>query len=264
MSRIKFVVDSAANFSKEDALRYDLEVLNIIITVGDKIYRENIDIGIKEIYPIIDNDPSQLRTAVLPPEEFLDVYRKITAQGYDAIVTISPNATTTGMFNSANIASRIFAEECDHKVAMAVIDTGSFSVLIRQGTLAICEYTAKGKTLEEVLAFAQDYYLRILGYCVMGSLDHLRRTGRISGAMYLAGGALDILPVVRFGDKNIGQCGKIRGKKKIVPTLMQYLYDEMDLSEHKLIFMHGKEPEYVNEMMAQVSQRSPEFELEAM
>ena len=61
---------------------------------------------------------------------------------------------------------------------------------------------------------------RLNSYFTVADLKYLKKGGRISGAVAIAGTILNIKPILRAdGNGRIAMCGKVRGRKKSVPNL---------------------------------------------
>ena len=61
---------------------------------------------------------------------------------------------------------------------------------------------------------------RLNSYFTVADLKYLKKGGRISGAVAIAGTILNIKPILRAdGNGRIAMCGKVRGRKKSVAEL---------------------------------------------
>jgi DegV family protein with EDD domain len=66
---------------------------------------------------------------------------------------------------------------------------------------------------------------------MVDTLEYLRKGGRISGAAALAGGVLNIKPVVTYRDGELAVLGKARGSKKANNLLIEQIrHDGVDFS----------------------------------
>ena len=63
--KVKIVTDSTCDLSKELLHKYDISVLPLLITMGDKSYKDGEDISPEEIYEWSDRTEETPKTALL-------------------------------------------------------------------------------------------------------------------------------------------------------------------------------------------------------
>ena len=105
MKRIALVTDSTADLNPKQVqdLRVTVRPLNVIF--GDKVYLDGVDIHPQQFYPML-SQAKQLPTTSQPsPGEFIELYEKLFAEGYDSIVSVHISAGLSGTYQSAKQAA---------------------------------------------------------------------------------------------------------------------------------------------------------------
>ena len=163
-------------------------------------------------------------TSQINPAQFAQSFEPILEKGQD-ILYIGMSGGVTGSINSAKIAASDLMEDYpDRKIV--IVD--SLGAALGEGILVVeaAEYRDKGMSLEET-ADKIDYEK----YCmyqvfVVDDLKHLKRTGRVSGALASLGTMMDIKPILK-GDtegKIVVEC-KARGRKQAIKALAEKYRD---------------------------------------
>ena len=84
---IKIVTDSTADLPQALAEELGITVVPLYVQFGNKTYRDRIDISEDEFYEKLLNDPVHPTTSQPSPQDFADVYNKLSKQA-DGIVSI--------------------------------------------------------------------------------------------------------------------------------------------------------------------------------
>ena len=83
-----------------------------------------------------------------------------------------------------------------------------------------------GEDTETCLKWVENNKFRLNSYFTVADLKYLKKGGRISSAVAIAGTILNIKPILKAdGNAKISMCGKVRGRKKSVAELARY-YEE--------------------------------------
>ena len=104
-----------------------------------------------------------------------------------------------------------FAREFNGRVH--VVDNHRISVTMRQSVLEALQMTKDGKTGAEIKAYLEKDGLESSIYIAVNTLEYLKKGGRISPAVALAGSLLSIKPVIAVENGEVTILGKARGSK---------------------------------------------------
>jgi DegV family protein with EDD domain len=127
--------------------------------------------------------------------------------------------TCSGKLSGTNQSANIAAAEFDGKVT--VVDSGSVAI----GMGILVEYALnlvdRGLCVEEIVRKLMQKREKIKLLALLDTLEYLKKGGRISSAVALAGGLLNIKPVISVNDGEIKLVGKARGSRQGNNLLVQ-------------------------------------------
>ena len=95
---------------------------------------------------------------------------------------------------------------------------------------------------DDIYIFDKD---KVQVYFSVDSLDYLYKGGRISGTKAAVGSLLNIKPILKIEDGLVKQKTQVRGSKKIIPTLIEKLKEEIgdDFSDKDIYVGYGDDLE---------------------
>lgn len=199
------ITDSASDVV--DKSREDLIVLPLKVRFDDgNEYLDGVTITHQEFYEKLIESDALPTTSQINPFDFTECFEKIKEAGDEAIV-ITLSAKLSGTYQSAVIAAEDF-EDC-----ITVIDGNNATM----GQLIIVDYALmlkdQGKSRAEIAEIieVEKNHVQLVG--LVDTLEYLRKGGRISATVAIAGGMLSIKPVVALEDGVIVMKGKARGSK---------------------------------------------------
>ncbi len=179
------------------------------------------------------------KTAAVNPDTFKNAFEKEVAAGNDLLyLGFSSGLSTT--YNSGRLACEELAEAYPDRRILSV-DTLCASA--GQGLLVYLAVQKKneGATIEEVAAYIESIKLNLCHWFTVDDLVYLKRGGRVSPAVALVGGMLNIKPVMHVdNDGHLIKVGTVRGRKNSLKALADK-YDALALDhENSVIFIsHG-------------------------
>lgn len=235
------MTDSCCDMTAALAEELELVVLPLSLHMGDEVYRNWLDgreIGFQEFYAKIRSGQLATTSAV-SVGEFTAEMRKILSAGKD-ILCINFSSALSATYQSASIAAQDLREEFpDAKIL--VVD--SLCASLGQGLLVyLCaKERQKGRSLEEVHAFAEETKGKVCHWFTVDDLHQLKRGGRISGATALIGTMLNIKPVLHVDNEGkLINMTKARGRNGAIQALVDQMEKAAIEPEKQTIFIsHG-------------------------
>ncbi len=208
---------------------------------GYKIISMPYSIDGKEVYPYEDFDVfdshgfyDTLRKGVLPKtsaismDKYVAYFEPEFAAGND-ILYVHFSAAMSGTFNAMNLALAELKEKYPERKFYA-IDTKGISILAYQVALEVKKMLDEGKSIDEVIAWAEENCLNYSAVFYVDNLDFLRRSGRVTGFAGIMGNLLNIHPIISMlPDGTMNSISKAQGKvttlKKIIAYVEKYQDD---------------------------------------
>lgn len=209
---VKLIVDSTADLIP--GVRSRVTVVPLTIHFGEEEFIDGITIDSHRFYEkLIESDvlPS---TSQATPFAFEEAFAEAVEAGFE-VVCITCSSRLSGTYQSAVIAS----EEFPGKVH--VVDSRTIAL----GSAILAEYALelvdKGLTAEEIAWRLMQKRDKIRLLAMLDTLEYLKKGGRISSAVALAGGLLNIKPVLCIENGEIRMLGKARGSRQANNLLVQ-------------------------------------------
>lgn len=235
------MTDSCCDMTAALAEELELVVLPLSLHMGDEVYRNWLDgreIGFQEFYAKIRSGQLATTSAV-SVGEFTAEMRKILSAGKD-ILCINFSSALSATYQSASIAAQDLREEFpDAKIL--VVD--SLCASLGQGLLVyLCaKERRKGRSLEEVHAFAEETKGKVCHWFTVDDLNHLKRGGRVSAATAFFGTMLSIKPVMHVDDGgHLVPVSKARGRKSSLLALVDRMEaTAIDPASQTVFISHG-------------------------
>ena len=204
---VKFIVDSASDILPEECAQLGLIHLPMKVIFGTEEYADAVDMTHREFYEKLIESDELPTTCQIPPAEFAEACEKVVAAGDEAVV-VTVSGKLSGTYQSAMIA----AMEYPGKVF--VVDSRSVSlgqrILIQHG-LSLAEQGFGAEDIARMLDFQRE---KIRVMALLDTLEYLKKGGRISSTVALAGTLLSIKPVIGLDDGAVAMIGKARGSKQ--------------------------------------------------
>jgi DegV family protein with EDD domain len=207
MARIAWITDSTSCITQEEAKELGIHIIPVSVIMEDKIYKDGIDITPDEFYAKLENVSELPKTSQPTVGEFSDFY-EVLKHNYDCGIAIHVSEKFSGTING----SRLGAEMADFPVH--IVDSKILSESMKQLLLKGKKLEEEGREAEDIAAMLRETADHVKGYVCIGSLEQLRKGGRLSGASFLVGNLLQIKPILTFDDGSLVPFEKIRTLKK--------------------------------------------------
>lgn len=240
MQKIKFITDSACDLPKEVAQKNNITVVPIPIAVGDKAYLDGIDFTNEEFWEILKTSPKIPTTAAILPYDYAVEYKKALNDGYTHIINVTINSAGSKINESANMARDVFFEELGDAakdIKIAVIDSHTYTVAYGYALIEATQKAADGESFEDILEFLDDWFRRIEICFSVYSLDHIKKSGRLSVTAAFMGELLGLRPIIRILDGVPDITDKARGDKNVISYIVKNVSNRIyDLNTPIIIF----------------------------
>ena len=201
---IRIITDSASDIGQNELK--NVVVIPMNVTIEGVTYRDGIDITKDEFFEKLETSEVMPSTSLIPPQIFIDEYEKVKEAGDEAIV-LPISAGLSGTYQSAVTA----AEDFDN---ISVIETGLVTAPQKLLVLRALQLVDEGKNREEIVNTLEKEKTRIAVFASVDTLKYLHKGGRISKSTAIAGGLLNIKPILTLENGKLISIGKARGSKQ--------------------------------------------------
>lgn len=248
---LKIVTDMAADISKAEAEEFGIEVLPFMISVGERQIVANLNLSPSEFYEIVEASEEIPHTSQMSPSDLEDLYRKIGKE--NQIIHITMSAKGSGINNTSNLVAGQLAEE---GFDITVIDSGMFAKPIGCGVIEAAKMANNGATKQEIIDYVTEVYARDTAYFLVDDLTYLKKGGRIKATTMAISMVLDIKPILVIKDGLVEAFQKIRGLKKALSVLVDFIEERMDNpEENEVLILHSDAPDKADIIEAMIRER---------
>ena len=104
---IKITTDSTADLTPELLERYQIEVLPLTINLGDKGYRDGLEISRDDIFRHVDAGGDLPKTSAVSVAEFHDCFTRLSPL-HEAVINVDIGSKMSACYQNACIAAEEF------------------------------------------------------------------------------------------------------------------------------------------------------------
>jgi DegV family protein with EDD domain len=249
---LRVVTDSTADLNPEEIAEYGLTVVPLTVFFGEDAFLDRVEITPEEFYRRLREDKRFPRTSQPAAGLFEEAYAKLAAEGADEIISVHISSKLSGTLGAARVAAGNAPAGCK------VIPLDSMSLAGGLGAMAKRAATIgrTGGTAAEAAAEIQAMIPRHRISILLDTLEYLQKGGRIGRARALLGGVLNVKPIVRLQDGEVGQGERVRSRSKGIDRLFEGVLAQPDLQELTVEHTGASEAE---ELAARLRRARPEL-----
>ena len=211
MEKIRILTDSGSDLCPP--FPQNLTVIPLTIHFGPEEYRDGETIDHKTFYEKLLSTKELPTTSLIPPGQFQAAFEKAREAG-ETVIAVVLSSKLSGTYQSAVLA----AQEFDNVYVVDSMNATLGEQILVKYALQLAE---QGLSAQEIVAELErsKSHVNLMG--LPGTLEFLRRGGRMSKTIAVLGSALSIKPVLRLVDGVVVMVGKARGFKNGYSYLSQ-------------------------------------------
>lgn len=218
MNQTKILADSTCDLSPDLIKAYDIDIIPLMITLGNTSLKDGIEITPDEIYQWSDRTGETPKTAAPTPGDAVDFLMPYVKQDREMIFF----GLSEAMSATCQVL-RLAADQLGYQ-KLYVVDSRNLSTGIGLQVLRAAELSAKGYGAAEILADNREINSKVRASFIVDTLTFLHRGGRCSGVTALLANTLKLKPEIVVKDGKMEVEKKYRGNIKAV--LMKYCKDK--------------------------------------
>ena len=232
---IRLIADSTCYLPKEYVEKYKISLVSLNVVLNGVSYRE-LDIENKWFYEEMSKS-NEIPTSSQPSiEELYTVMEVLVKNGHD-VVGIFLSSDMSGTYSSSHLVKEMILEKYPN-ANIRLIDSRSNCMQMGYAVLEAARAAALNKSLDEVVAVAEDTINNSKFIFTPDVLDYLKKGGRIGGASALVGSILQIKPILTVEDGKTTVLTKVRTKKKAVDKIVEIVLEQNNKQEIKELIVH--------------------------
>lgn len=203
---IKLMIDSASDISSQEAQELGVIMVPMTITFGEEDFLDGVNLLPKQFYEKLIESDSLPKTSQINAFRWEEEFAKNLGEK-DEMIVITISSKLSGTYASALQASEKFGGR------VFVIDSLNACIGERLLCLYALELIRAGKKANEIADELDKIKHKINVLAMLGTLEYLKKGGRISSAVAFAGKLLSLKPVIAVIDGEVKLIGKAMGSK---------------------------------------------------
>ena len=222
MSKIRIFTDSCSDLGRDIREQFDIDYVKMCTVYQGKESPADLDWSTRsprELYDIMRGGERVLTTQV-PPEEFRSRFTEALEAG-EQILYIGCALPLSSSVNTATVVARGLKEQYPDAVIHCVDATNS---CLGEGLLAVmaAKLRAQGKGIDEIVQEIETRKRFVNQFVTVGSLDMLKKAGRVKGSAAFFGNLLGVKPIIisDYDGQNV-PIVKVKGRKASLEEIVR-------------------------------------------
>lgn len=219
MSRaVRITADSTVDLSPDIIEKYDIRILPLYVTIGERTFRDTVDINSDYIYDNYERTGTLPKTSAVSVSDYTEEFRAADEAGFDVVhINIGSD------FSSCHQNALLAAAEVGNAfvVDSKNLSSGSGLLVIMAAKLA-----SMGKSAEAIAQYLNIASQRVECSFVINNLDFIHKGGRCSGIAALGANLLRLKPSLEVVDGKLHVAKKYRGQFE--KCILEYVKDRLE------------------------------------
>ncbi|MDY4849402.1 MAG: DegV family protein [Bacilli bacterium] len=242
--------DTDTDFSPKLAKEYGFKIISMPYYIDGKEYMpydENGDFDAHKFYDLLRQGVLPT-TSALPPQAYIEYFEPEFKKGND-IFYVHFSGAMSGTFNSMRLALEDLKEKYPdrkfYEVDTKGITAGSYEIV-----LEIAKMFKSGKTVEEVLTWAETEVDKFATYFYADNLKFFAKSGRVSNFAAIMGGIIGIKPIIHMNSEGkMMSIDKGRGRVQTLKKIVEYVKKLQDnIFDHEVLIAHTDNIEIAHQL----------------
>lgn len=217
IEKIAVLTDSGSDI--ENTYADNLFVLPLTIQIDEQTYIDGVDITLDLILQKLDT--CKVTTSLPKPEVIIESLDKIKSLGYTHVII---NTISSGLSGTYNVI-RMLMEDYEG-LSIGLIDTKNISKGSGYTAYKALELIKDGQSFNEIVATLENTLDDQKVFFTIGTLEYLRRGGRIGLVAGTVASILHIKPIISCNDKGVYYTvKKTRGYQNAIIQLIEIAHE---------------------------------------
>lgn len=232
MKEVKITADSTCDLSPEILRDMDITLVPLLILVGDKTFRDGVDIMPADIFRYVDKEGKTCKTAAVNVYEYKRFFAELSPK-YEAIIHICIGSGFSSCYQNATLAAQDFQNV--YVIDSCNLSSGSGHIVYDAALMA-----KEGVKGEEIYHRLVASIPKVDASFVIDRLDYLHKGGRCSGLEAIGAKLLQIKPCIEVIDGKMKVGKKYRGSFEhcLETYVKDRLGDKTDIDYSRVFITH--------------------------
>ena len=255
MVKTAWVTDSTAFLDEELKNHPDLYTIPLTILLDGEEFADGIDLTAAQLFARLKELKSPPKTSQPAVGVFQELYEKLS-KDYDQVVAVVLSGKLSGTVSSSEQAANLV--DIPVTTFDSQILTAPMTALLKKGM----ELVEAGNSIESVIEQLDSLKATNETYVLIGSLEQLHRSGRMSGLQFFLGSMLNVKPIISIENGALNTKEKVRSDKKAKEKILDYFKSSYEQHKFKEVYiLYGLHLEHANEWKVELEQLYPDLKV---
>lgn len=251
MSSITVVTDSTAYIESTYFTDYNIHRVPLYVNFEGETNPEGFPGEFDEFYDRLMASKSFPSTSQPSTGDFIQTFERILSKDPSAeIIVLTLSSKLSGTYNSACSAAEMTAPE-----KISVIDSFSSVANLNHLVQIAKNLIDQGHSRETIVGTLESQKIRAKVYVTVGTLEYLKKGGRLSSSQAFLGSMLNIKPIITLEEGILRPIDKVRGKKKALDKMVSMITENPSM----LSICHINAPEEAQRLKEKLEENHPEL-----
>lgn len=261
MAKFDIYCDSGANIPYKMVTGRDIKVIPysfIVNGVEQSCYghKENFHEAAKKFYAEIRGG-AEIKTSLISKQKVIEAVTPSLEGGRDVMITLISSGISGSFSQAREAAAELSKIYPDRKI----IACDSANASMGEGLLVLkaCDLRDMGESVEACAEWIENNKYNINSYLTVGDLKYLKRSGRISATLAIAGTILNIKPIIKADGSDSAKLvfhSRERGRKKALQAIADnFTANVSDPENQTVAICHADSEEDALELAEMVKSR---------
>ncbi len=238
---VSVVTDTTGYLPRELVDRYGITEVPLYIVFPDRTVKETEITDYPAFFEELRRADSLPKTSQPSVGDFIAAFEPLLARG-DEIVSIHISGGVSGTVDSARQAAEQLERDGRGGERVRIVDSSTAAGGQGIVTLAAARCAQLGGTLDEVVDAANRARAELKMWFAIGTLEFLKRSGRIGAASAWIGSTLKIKPILTV-ERELSPVERVRTSSRMFERLVDYAQQRHDSGADAWVVQHIAAPE---------------------
>ena len=257
MEKTAIMTDTNSGITPQVAENNGIFLLKMPFTVDGAEYTEYGELPYEEFFCKLDSG-AEVSTSQPSPGLLLEMWDEIL-KSHDRVLYLPMSSGLSGTCETA----KALAADFDGKVI--VIDNKRISVTLYSAVFNALKLSKSGMTAAQIAEKLENDGSRQSVYVSVNTLEHLKKSGRVTAAGAAIGTLLGIKPVLQIQGGKLDAFKKVRGMKSAMDAMLDAIENDrktrFDGEKVQIRAAYSGDLEAGKEWQAEVAKRFPDLEI---
>ncbi len=254
MPKVAVLTDSIVGLPDAILKNLNIQTVAFYIHRGQEVLRDLVTIQREEFIRWMLTAKYAPTTACPGPNDYLDAYEKLAAEGAEDIISIHMSSKISGAYQAATMAQSML-KESNPGLRLEVVDTLNASMCQGWMVMEAAHAALAGLSLGQVLAVVKKMIPVAHMVQTADTLKYLYLGGRIGKAQNMLGSLLNIKPLIGMEDGVIVPLGRAHSRGQAYRQMADIVAGAIGRGKVRIAYVHAGAQDEVEKLKGLVESK---------